>query len=97
MPWKKRREVPRDANRSHPGSATAMWNSKRLVQVQVADIRSDRGGAGQPDLRVHVRTVHVHLSAMFVDDVADLADVVLEHAVRRRIGDHQAGQSIAML
>ena len=51
-------------------------------------------GAGQADLRVHVRAVHVNLAAVRVDDFANLADGFLEHAVRARIGDHQARQII---
>ena len=48
--------------------------------------------AGQPDLRVHVGAVHVDLAAVRVHDGADVADGVLEHAVRRGIGDHQRRQ-----
>ena len=47
-------------------------------------------GDGQADLRVHVRAVHVNLSAVGVDDFANLPDGVLKNAVRARIGDHQA-------
>ena len=52
-------------------------------------------GLVRPDLRVHVRAVHVDLAAVLVDDRADVADRVLEHAVRRRIGDHQRRQALA--
>jgi hypothetical protein len=38
-------------------------------------------GLVRPDLGVHVRAVHVHLPAVRVDDLADLADVFLEDAV----------------
>ena len=79
-----RRQMRGHANRSHPGAAAAVRNRERLVQVQVADVGADRRRARQPDLRVHVGAVHVHLAAVLVDDRADLADVVLEHAVRRR-------------
>jgi hypothetical protein len=54
-------------------------------------------GTGQPDLRVHIGAVHVHLPAVLVDDVADGADAVLEDAVRRGIGDHQRREPIAVL
>ena len=39
-------------------------------------------GEVKADLRVHVRAVHVNLSAVRVDDFANLADGFLEHAVR---------------
>ena len=54
-------------------------------------------GPAQPDLRVHVRAVHVHLAAVLVHDPADLADRSLEHAVRRRIRHHQRRQRVAVL
>ena len=63
----------------------------------MADVGADRRRTGQPDLRVHVGAVHVHLPAVLVHDPADVADLVLEHAVRRGVGDHQAGQPVAML
>ena len=52
-------------------------------------------GPREADLRVHVRAVHVDLPAVLVHDLADLADRLLEHAVRRRIRDHQRAQAIA--
>jgi hypothetical protein len=54
-------------------------------------------GLRQADLRVHVGAVHVHLPAVGVDDLADLDDGFLEHAVRGRVGDHQRGEVRRML
>ena len=62
----------------------------------MADVGADRRRAREPDLRVQVRAVHVDLAAVLVDDRADLANPALEHAVRARVGDHQARQPIAM-
>ena len=49
-------------------------------------------GPAEADLRVHVRAVHIDLPAVGVDDFADFPDGFLEHAVRGRIRDHQAGK-----
>jgi hypothetical protein len=84
-----RREVRAHADRAHARAAAAVRDAERLVQVQVADVGADVAGAAQADLRVHVRAVHVHLPAVLVHDRADLADRLLEHAVGRRVGDHQ--------
>ena len=70
------------------------------MQVEVADVGADApqvraAGRGEPDLGVHVRPVHVHQPAAVVDDLARLADGVLEHAVGRRVGDHQASELVA--
>ena len=70
-------------------TAAAVGDAERLVQVEVADVGAEVAGAAQPDLRVHVGAVHVHLAAVLVDDVAHLGDRLLEDAVRRRVRDHQ--------
>ena len=84
----------RDANRPDARSAAAVRDAKRFVQIQMADVRADEAGAGEADLRVHVRAVHVNLAAVRVDDFANLADGRLEHAVRAGIRDHEAGEIV---
>ena len=72
----------RHADRPHAGASPAMRNRKRLVQIQMANVRADRCRAGEPDLRVHVCAIHVHLTAEPVRHGADFLYRVLEHAVR---------------
>ena len=43
-------------------------------------------------MRVEVGAVHIDLSAVGVDDFADLADRLLEHAMRGGIRNHQGRQ-----
>ena len=74
----------RDADRPHARAAAAVRNAEGLVQVEVADVGAEVARAAQADLRVHVGAVHIDLAAVRVDDLADLADVLLEHAVRAR-------------
>ena len=54
-------------------------------------------GPREADLRVHVRAVHVDLAAVLVDDGADLADRLLEDAVRRGVGHHQRAERVRVL
>ena len=77
-------------------ATAAVGNAKRLVQIQVADISPDAAGAGEADLCVQVRPVHIHLSAMFVDDRANLADTPLENTVCGGVGHHDCGQIFAV-
>ena len=58
----------------------------------MADVGTDVSRAAQPDHRIHVGAVHVDLTAVLVDDVADLDDRFLEHTVRRWISHHQRRQ-----
>ncbi|KGS64740.1 hypothetical protein X979_6101 [Burkholderia pseudomallei MSHR7527] len=66
------------------------------MQVQVRHVAAELAGRGEADHRVHVRAVDVHLAAVRVDDLADLAHVLLEHAVRRRIRDHDRREIVRM-
>src|SRR5258705_159529 len=97
MIWQERRQMGLDANRSHAGAAAAVRNAERLMQIEMADIGAVIAGPRQPDLRIHVGAVEINLSAMLVDDVANVADVLLEHAVGRGIGDHDGGEVFRML
>ena len=77
-----------DGHRAHAGTAAAVRDAERLVQVQVRHIRAERGQGGHPDQRVQVRAVDVHLAARRVHRVADAAHVLLVDAGRGRIGQH---------
>src|SRR5699024_3965616 len=68
-----------------------------LVQVQVGDVATELPRLAQADQRIEIRPVDVHLAARSMDLVADLADVLLEHAVGGRVGDHDAGDLWAVL
>ena len=64
------------------------------MQVQVANIRTDRARISQTDLRVHVSAIHIKLSTASVNDLAHLLDIRLEDTVCRRIGDHTCRQML---
>ena len=53
-------------------------------------------GLAQADLGVQVGAVHIDLAAVGVDDLANLPDAFLEHAVGGGIGDHQGGQLVSV-
>ena len=88
VPGEERREMRPDADRAHAGAATAMRDAERLVQIEMADIGAVVAGPRQPDLRVQIGAIEIDLATMAMHDVADLADVLLEHAMGRGIGDH---------
>ena len=97
MAGQERYEVRFHADRAHAGSAAAVRNAEGLVQVEVADVGAVVAGPRQADLRIHVGAVEIDLTAMAMHDVADFADVLLEHAVRRGIGDHDRREPIGVL
>ena len=96
MAGQKFNEMLGHADRSHPRATAAMRDAKRLVQVQMADIRAEVGRATKADLRIHIRAVQIDLSPEPMDDFTNLLDAFLEHAVCGRIGDHQAGEVVVV-
>ena len=90
----KRRQMGAHANRPHAWTATAMRDTERFVQVHVRHIGTDVCWPGQPDLGVEVGAIHVHLAAMAVNNLADIANAFFIHAMGRGIGDHQARQRV---
>jgi hypothetical protein len=92
-----RSEVRLDRARADTRAAAAVRDAEGLVQVEVRHVRAPLTGLGHADQGVHVGAVGVHLAAVGVDDLADLDHVLLEHAVRGRVGDHQRGQALAVL
>jgi len=83
MAWQERRQMRPDADRAHARAAAAMRNAEGLVQVEMADIGAVIAGPRQSDLRVQIGAVEIDLPAMAVHDVADIADMLLEHAMGR--------------
>ncbi len=61
------------------------------MQVEVHDVDAEIAGPRLADQRVHVGAVHVEQAALGVQDVGDLVDLLLEHAQRVGIGEHQRG------
>src|SRR5262249_37630384 len=80
--WEIWHQMSRHAYRSYARSAATVRNAERLVQIQVANVRTVIAGATKTDLRVQVCAVHVNLAAMRVNDRANFANCRLEHAVR---------------
>ena len=92
-----RHQVLADADRADARAAAAVRDAEGLVQVEVADVGAEPARPGQPDHRVEVRAVDVDLAAGVVHRRADLADLGLEHPVRRRVGDHDRGEPLGVL
>ncbi len=74
-----------------------MGNAEGLVQIQVTDIRADRAGGTETELRVEIGPVHVDLAAVLMNQFADRGDAFLEDSVGRGIGDHERAEAGGML
>ena len=74
-------EMRLHANRPDTGTAPSVGDTKSLMQVQVADIRAEVARPGEAHKRIQICAIHIHLSAMAVNDVTDFRDALLEHTV----------------
>src|SRR3546814_13853583 len=90
------REVRRRRAWTHAGAAATGLDAEGRGQVEVRDVRTPLAGPGDADQGVHVGAVGVYLPAVLVHDLADLDHVLLEHAVRGRVGDHDRGQAVGV-
>ena len=77
-----------DADRADAWTAATMRDAEGFVEIQMANIGSEIAGAAETDLRIHIRTIHVNLTTSGVDEIANIADALLENTVSRGIGDH---------
>ena len=76
-----------------PGPPPPWGMQNVLCRLRCDTSAPNRPGLGQADHGVEVGAVEVHLAAGVVHEVADLADRLLEHAVGRRVRDHQRGDA----
>ena len=53
-----------NADRADSGTAAAMRDAKRFVKIEMANIGADVARPAKADLRVHVRPVHINLTAV---------------------------------
>lgn len=91
------RQMRTHRHRSDARTAAAVRDAEGLVQIQMADVAAEPARPRQAHQRVQVRTVDVDLPARLVHQRAQFGDLVLVHAVRRRIGDHDAGQPVGVI
>ena len=61
---------------------------ERFVQIQMADIRTDKAGIRQAYLGIHIGTVHIYLRTAGVYNVADFHNFRFKDTVCGRVGDH---------
>src|SRR5215831_11029138 len=79
---------------ANPRAAAPMRDAECFVQIQMAHVSTNVTGTAEANLSVHVGTVHVDLTAMGVNDVADFANGCFKNSMGRRVSDHQSCEII---
>src|ERR1700731_1234611 len=93
MAGQERREVRLDADWPHARAAAAVRNAEGLVEIHVAHIGTDLARTREPYARVEIGAGEIDLAPVHTCDRTNLADGLLENAVRRGIGDHSRSES----
>src|SRR4029077_4196879 len=81
---------------SDTGTAPSMRDTEGLMQIEVANVCAEIAGPAESHQRVQIRAVHKDLSSVAVNKVADLRDILLEHAMGRRVRHHQRSEGSRM-
>ncbi len=71
-----------DRYRTRARATATVRSRESFVQVEMHDVDAEVTGAHLAHERIHVGAVHVKESALGVQDVGDLVDVLLEYAER---------------
>ena len=83
-------------NRPYTRPAAAMRNTKGFMQIEMADVRAKIPRPTESDLRIHVSPIQIDLSTVLVDQLAYLANSLLENPVGTRISHHEGRQIFSM-
>src|SRR6056300_707442 len=97
MPRQVGGEMLRYSNRTDSGATSSMRNAERLVEIQMADISADRTRTAKSDLRIEVSPVHVNLTTVLMNTLANFDDAFLKHSMRGWIGDHESAEVLRIL
>ena len=81
MSWNKWSQMFHVSNGSDTWTTSTMWNGESLMEIQMANISSDQTWRGKTKLSIHIGTIHVNLSSVMMNCVADFLDISLEHTM----------------
>ena len=71
--------MSRHTDRAHPWATTAVGDAERFMQIQMAHIGTEGSGSREAHLRIEIGAIEVHLTAMVVHDLTDMANPGFKH------------------
>src|ERR1700739_2738758 len=78
-----------DSDWTNAWTASAMRNTEGLVEIQVANVRTQVCRPAQTHHGVHIRSVHVDLTTVAMNNLAQVDNTLFKDAVSRRVRHHQ--------
>ena len=86
-----------DTDGADSGSTTTVGNTECLVEVEMADVSANLARRAETDLGVHVGSVHVHLAAVVVDNLASLLDTGFVNTEGTGVCNHDGRELVLVL
>ena len=86
-----------NTNWSYSGAAAAVRNCKCLVQVKVTNVCPNKARICETNLSVHICSVYIDKTSVFVNDFNHFANLNLKYPVSRRVCNHCAREAILVL
>ena len=74
-------EMRFNCDRSRARTASTVWNTKRLVEVDVRDVGAVIARSGKANMGIQICSVEIDLTPAAVDDFADFANLLLKDPV----------------
>ena len=81
-----------DSDWTNAWAPSSMRNTERLVEIQVANVRTQVGWPAQTNQGVQIRSVHINLTAVPMDNLAQVDNAFFKDAVSRGIRHHQCAE-----
>ena len=71
-----------------------MGGGEGLVEIQMDCIDTAFLDVDNPHNGVHIGSVHIHLTPVFMNKINDLTDIVFKNPMSGGVGDHDGGKHI---
>src|SRR5690554_7373861 len=91
---KKIGKISPDSDGPASGTAAAVRRGKRLMQVQMNNIKTHLGGTGDAKQGVQVSAVVIEKASVFAHEPRDFHDILFEYPQRVGIGKHDSGDLV---
>ena len=79
MPRQERRQMSRHTDRAYPWTTTTVGDAERFVQIQMANIGTEGSGSRETHLRIEIGAIEIHLTAVAMDHLTDMANPGFKH------------------
>ena len=92
-----RNQLLGNSDRPNSRSPTPVWDAESFMKVEVANIGSNEPRAGKTHLCIHIRSIHVNLPSMRMDDFTHFNDGGFINAMSGGVSNHECPKVCCVL